>query len=135
MTDVPGSSRYLKGAVVAYANDAKIRMLGVKESAIEAHGAVSSEVAGEMAVGAALAFDAEVAIAVTGIAGPGGASPHKPVGTVWFAVATPSGVHHELVRFSGDRAAIRHSAAHRALELLIQATQAGRFANPRGVTG
>ena len=123
LTDVPGSSKYLKGAVVAYANQAKIELLGVDPSSIDAHGSVSEEVAVQMAAGAARAFRSEVGLALTGIAGPTGASAEKPVGTVSFALSAPEGSCVETVRFSGDRAAVRVDAAERALRLLIRAAE------------
>lgn len=120
LTDVPGSSRYVKGGVVAYANDAKIRMLGVPAEAIRDHGAVSEPVVREMAAGAVSAFGAEAGLAVTGIAGPGGAMPGKPVGTVWFALALPDGVTSHEMHFPGDREAVRDAAADHALGLLVR---------------
>ena len=125
LTDVPGSSQYLKGSVVAYANEAKIQLLGVEETSITAHGAVSEEVVAEMAVGAARAFGADAGLAITGVAGPAGASPGRPVGTVWFGLSTPAGVIREVARFSGDREAVRESAARYALRLLLGAASKG----------
>ena len=119
LTDVPGSSRYMKGGVVAYGNSAKIELLGVERASLGAYGAVSEEVAAEMAAGAVQAFGADAGLAITGIAGPSGDSVDKPVGTVWFALATPSETVRKMVRFSGDRAAVRESAAGFGLQLIL----------------
>lgn len=121
LTDVPGSSRYVKGGVVAYANDAKTGLLGVSGEVIRDHGAVSEPVARAMASGAASVFGAEAGLAVTGIAGPGGAGPGKPVGTVWFALSLPGVLTSQLMHFPGDREAVREAAAEHALELLVRA--------------
>ncbi len=121
LTDMPGSSRYVKGGIVAYANEAKTELLGVGEASITVHGAVSEQVAVEMAVGAARAFGADSGLAVTGIAGPSGASPGKPLGTVWFAVSTPEEVTRAVAYLGGDREAVRESAARYALTLLLRA--------------
>ena len=119
LTDVPGSSAYFQGSVVSYANAAKENLLGVSESTLRAHGAVSAESAAEMASGARNRFDSDLAVAITGIAGPDGGSPDKPVGTVFFALARRNG---EIVGkkrlFGGDRAVIRRAAAIHALELV-----------------
>ena len=125
LTDVPGSSQYLKGGVVAYANEAKIQLLSVDEASITAHGAVSEKVAAEMAVGAAGAFGADVGLAIIGISGPTGASPGRPLGTVWFALSIPGEVIREVARFPGDREAVRESAAGYALRLLLQVASKG----------
>jgi nicotinamide-nucleotide amidase len=89
LTNVPGSSAYVRGGVVAYSNDAKQALLGVAEATLQAHGAVSEETAGEMAVGARRALGADIAVSTTGIAGPDGGTKEKPVGTVCFGLATP----------------------------------------------
>lgn len=91
LTDVPGTSSVLRGGVVAYANEAKTALLGVAPTLLQQHGAVSEPVAASMADGARARFAADVAVATTGIAGPGGGTPQKPVGTVCFAVATAAG--------------------------------------------
>jgi nicotinamide-nucleotide amidase len=119
LTDVPGSSLYFLGAVVSYANDAKANLLGVREETIRAHGAVSAESAGEMAEGARDRFGADLAVAITGIAGPDGGSPEKPVGTVFLAVARRGGPALTKKRlFVGDRPVIRRASAIHALELV-----------------
>ena len=116
LTDIPGASRVFWGSVVSYANAAKERLLGVDPKTIAERGAVSRECAREMAAGALEASGADLAVAVTGIAGPEGGSPGKPVGTVWLAWAASGGDSREEKRsFEGDRAAIRAAAAARAL--------------------
>lgn len=119
-TGLAGSSGWFERGFVTYSNAAKIDMLGVPAVLIEAHGAVSAEVAAALAEGALARSPADVAIAVTGIAGPGGATPGKPVGTVWLALcergspAVPT-----LLQASGTRAAIRAQAVARAFDLLL----------------
>jgi len=113
VTDLPGSSAWFGWGFVTYANAAKMRLLGVPEQLLQAHGAVSEPVARAMAEGARAASGADLAIAVTGIAGPSGGTADKPVGTVWFAWAAPTGTHAEHLVLSGDRETIRrHSVAH-----------------------
>ena len=117
MTTYPASD-YLVGCVVTYSNAAKAKLLGVSEDTLCAHGAVSAEVAAEMAAGARRAFECDVGLAVTGIAGPTGATATKPVGLCYWAVAHPAGT---IVRervFVGDRGEVQLGAAYAALELL-----------------
>lgn len=119
VTDVPGSSGYFLGGVVSYGNPAKESLLGVREETIAAHGAVSAETAAEMARGARERFAADVALAVTGIAGPGGGTEEKPVGTVWYAISDREGG--DVVKrraFLGDRSLVRRTASIHGLELL-----------------
>jgi nicotinamide-nucleotide amidase len=119
LTDVPGSSDYFVGGIVSYANSAKTSLLDVRQETLAAHGAVSEQTAREMARGALQRFGADVALAVTGIAGPDGGSEEKPVGTVFFALAGgPEGERGWKRAFGGDRATIRTAASHLALELL-----------------
>jgi nicotinamide-nucleotide amidase len=119
LTDVPGSSDYFLGGVVPYGNDAKRELLAVRRETLEEHGAVSSQAALEMARGALARFDSDFAVAVTGIAGPDGGTPEKPVGTVYFALARRDGGETTKKReFNGDRAAVRQSASLHALELV-----------------
>ena len=118
LTDIPGSSDYFRGGIVAYANDAKEEMLGVAPATLERHGAVSEEAAREMAAGARRRFESDLAAAVTGIAGPDGGTPEKPVGTVWFALADGQGTAARTRRFVGDRAMVRRAASLFALELV-----------------
>ena len=124
VTDVAGSSDYFLGSVVSYANSAKESLLGVSDETLRAHGAVSEEGAREMARGARERFGADLAAAVTGIAGPGGGSEEKPVGTVFLALSDRNG--DEEVRrrsFVGDRAHVRRSASLAALELVRRRLQ------------
>jgi nicotinamide-nucleotide amidase len=118
LTEVPGSSDVYDGGVVCYSNRLKAELLGVPVALIAEHGAVSEAVARSMAEGARERLRADVAVSVTGIAGPGGGSPEKPVGTVWLAVASPAGVAARHVMFAGSREEIRGRAAQTALFLL-----------------
>lgn len=118
LTAVPGSSDVVMGAVGSYACSVKSAILGVSEQTLASVGAVSSECATEMAEGARKALGADVAVSVTGIAGPGGAVPGKPVGLVWFGLATPSGTTTVSETFSGNRSEVRLQSVMRALELL-----------------
>lgn len=119
ITAVAGSSEWFERGFVTYSNAAKIEQLGVPGEAIERFGAVSEEVALAMVIGALRASRAQWAAAVTGIAGPTGGSPEKPVGTVCFAWAGPSGEGGERHLLPGDRAAIRHESVRIALRGLI----------------
>ena len=119
LTDVPGSSQVFGGSVVAYANETKSALLGVEPTILAAHGAVSEPVARAMARGALAIPGTALAVATTGIAGPGGGSPDKPLGTVWFAIATDKGVESaEQHRYGGDRMMVRQRALTTALDLL-----------------
>jgi nicotinamide-nucleotide amidase len=124
MTDVPGSSQWFECGYVTYSNAAKMRDLGVSKETLEAHGAVSEASVLEMAWGALRVSGADVAVAVSGIAGPDGGVPGKPVGTVWFGMAWRRGedVTAEARRqlFEGDREAIRRRSVEYALELVLQ---------------
>ncbi len=120
VTNVPGSSDYFLGGVVAYANEAKERLLHVHHETLERYGAVSRETALEMAEGARQAFGADVGVAVTGIAGPGGGLPEKPVGLTWIAVSTRQMEVAESHTFSGERLAIKQQASEAALALLAR---------------
>ena len=122
LTDIAGASAVLDRGFVTYSNEAKSACLGVSGETLMAHGAVSSETAAEMAVGAlAEAAQSHVAVAITGIAGPGGGSAEKPVGLVWFGLALRGGnvTTHRHV-FDGDRNAVRVAAADTALALLLE---------------
>jgi nicotinamide-nucleotide amidase len=122
LTDQPGSSAYVAGAVVAYANEAKVGVLGVDPALIDEHGAVSQEVAEAMAAGALNRFGADTAVAITGIAGPGGGTEAKPVGTVWFCVMLADGTTvSRPVRLPGGRADIRERSTTVAMHLLRRA--------------
>ncbi len=115
LVDVSGASSVFEGSFVTYANDVKEKLLGVKHESICAHGVVSEKVAEEMAEGAAHAMGCEVAVGISGIAGPGGGTPTKPVGTVCFGFAVAGRLVTETMHFTGDRTAIREAAAAHAL--------------------
>ena len=118
-TDLPGSSRWFLGGVVTYSDALKTALLGVSAATLAAHGAVSEPVVREMATGALERLGGELAVAVSGIAGPEGGTPDKPVGTVWFAWARRAAAGTEIrtacERFAGDRDAVRRAAVLRAL--------------------
>jgi nicotinamide-nucleotide amidase len=118
ITDIAGASAVFTHGFVTYANEAKTQMVGVPEALLAAHGAVSAEVAAAMALGAKNRSGAALAVSTTGIAGPDGGTAQKPVGTVWFGLATPQGVttYHRI--FPGDREAVRHASVDYALALL-----------------
>nr|WP_300975880.1 CinA family protein [Yoonia sp.] len=121
LTDVAGSSAMFERGFVTYTNAAKIQVLGVRAATLEAHGAVSEQVAAEMAQGALAHSAATLAVAITGIAGPGG-SEHKPEGRVCFAIATPDRCTTQTVEFSAlGRAQVRQAARDHALGLLLAA--------------
>jgi nicotinamide-nucleotide amidase len=126
-TSLAGSSDWFERGVVSYSNDAKSELLGVPAELIAAHGAVSAEVARAMAEGALARSPAHIAIAVTGIAGPSGGTPAKPVGTVWMAIALlgrPAEA--TLLQLQGDRAAVRRQTVDRGLHALNAALAAER---------
>jgi PncC family amidohydrolase len=120
LTDVAGASGYLAGAVVAYEDAAKTALLGVPEAALAAHGAVSAQVAVAMAEGARARLAVDVAVAVTGIAGPGGATAAKPVGLTYVAAADSTGTAVRRFAWQGDREANKAASARAALELLAE---------------
>ncbi|NDV98042.1 CinA family protein [Salipiger sp. PrR002] len=121
ITDIAGSSNIFDRGFVTYSNAAKQDMLGVQAATLEAHGAVSEEVAAEMAKGARSAAGADLAVAISGIAGPGG-SEHKPEGRVCFGLASAGGVSTETVEFGAlGRAGVRAAATRHALQLLLDA--------------
>jgi len=118
-TSLAGSSDWFERGWVSYSNAAKTELLGVPASLIDAHGAVSGEVVRAMAEGALAHSSAQVAVAVTGIAGPAGATPGKPVGTVWLAIAIRGGTTQiERLQLHGDRASVRRDTVANALRLL-----------------
>ncbi len=119
LTDIPGSSDVVLGGVVAYSDRAKVTLLDVDAEAVERGGAVSAAVAGAMAAGVARRFEAEVGVGITGIAGPGGGSPDKPVGTVWFGFRTPEREWTEPVRLPGGRSEVKVRAVQHALHRLL----------------
>ncbi len=120
MTNVPGSSDYFKGSVVAYSNEVKIALLGVKKVTLENYGAVSEQTAMEMAQGGRKLLDVEVCISDTGIAGPSGGSPEKPVGLFYIGLATEHGSSSQKHIFRGNREENKQSAAEAALNVLKQ---------------
>lgn len=120
VTCVAGASEVFYGSAVTYVNSAKEHILGVSRETLENHGAVSSECAAEMARGSRLVYGADVAMSVTGIAGPGGGSAAKPVGTVWFGLATKDGTETFRRLFDGDRAAVRRQTAAEVLRRLAE---------------
>jgi nicotinamide-nucleotide amidase len=132
LTDRPGSSAYVLGGVTAYSNEAKVALVGVPGAAIEQFGAVSAEVARALAAGAAARFGADLGIGITGIAGPDGGTPDKPVGTVCVGVAGAGGAPliERVVRLPGDRAAVRDRTTTLALHLLRRALLEDRQAPP-----
>ena len=124
-TAVAGSSDWFERGFVTYSNEAKTELLGVDAALIAAVGAVSEEVARAMAEGALLHSHAQLSVAVTGIAGPGGATKGKPVGTVWLALAQRgAATHSELLTLAGDRAAVREQTVQHALARLLGAAAA-----------
>ena len=128
-TELAGSSTWFERGFVTYSNAAKTELLGVDAALIEAHGAVSEPVARAMAEGAVARSAAQAAVAVTGVAGPTGGSPEKPVGTVWFGWSVGGQVRTERRRFEGDRAAVRAATVHYALQTL-----AGLLGSPPDTT-
>ena len=120
LTDVPGSSDYVRGGVISYSNDMKRTLLGVRAETLAAHGAVSAECVREMAEGARRAGGATWGVALSGIAGPGGGTVDKPVGLVHFAVAGPNGVEARVLNWPGERRMVKQIAAHSALFLLLR---------------
>lgn len=120
LTALPGSSRWYAGGVVAYANEVKTALLGVPADMLAAHGAVSRPVAERMAHGARRATGADVGLATTGVAGPDGGTPDKPVGTVWLGWSMGHETRAELRHFAGDRDAVRAAAVERALAGLLE---------------
>ena len=116
LTSVPGSSSWFERGFVTYSNDAKVELVGVKHQTLREFGAVSSEVASEMAVGGLNFSHGHICVSVTGIAGPDGASPTKPIGTVWIGWADKSGkIATKHFQFSGDRRAVREASVYEAL--------------------
>ena len=123
-TDLSGSSNWFERGFVTYSNEAKTELLGVDAALIADHGAVSEEVARARAEGAVARSRAQVAVAVTGVAGPTGGSRDKPVGTVWFGWSVGGHVRTERRRFDGDRAAVRAATVQYALQTLVDLVKA-----------
>ena len=118
ITAVPGSSAVFAGGVISYSNDVKRDILGVKTETLASFGAVSAETAAQMAEGARRLLKTDLAVSLTGIAGPDGGSEEKPVGLVWFGLATREGIRTEKAIFRGDREAVRKAAIVHALGML-----------------
>ncbi len=123
ITNVPGSSDYYLGGVVAYAYDAKVALLGVSWDTLQASGAVSRETVLEMARGARKVLSADIAVSISGIAGPGGGLPDKPVGTTWIGLSAPEGDLARLYLFNGDRTQNKASSAEAVLQFLVDYLQ------------
>ena len=125
VTSVAGSSSWFERGYVTYSNEAKRELLGVRPETLESHGAVSEETAREMAQGALRCGKGTIALAVTGVAGPGGGTPDKPVGMVCFAWASERSVASETRQFAGDRESVRRQSVVRALEGVLQHLERG----------
>jgi nicotinamide-nucleotide amidase len=124
LTDVAGSSDFFAAGFATYSNASKQRALGVAAATLQAHGAVSREVVQEMALGAQRVAEVELALAISGVAGPTGGSAEKPVGCVWFGLAAPGAVlSAERLVFAGDREAVRRQAVAHALRLIEHCTR------------
>jgi PncC family amidohydrolase len=119
ITNVPGASTYYMGSVTAYAYEAKVRLLGVCWSTLEKYGAVSKETALEMADGVRQALAADIGVSVTGIAGPGGGTPEKPVGLTWIGLCAPGVDEAWEYNWNGDRLQVKEQSAQQALQLLV----------------
>ncbi|MDD4013557.1 MAG: nicotinamide-nucleotide amidohydrolase family protein [Candidatus Omnitrophica bacterium] len=130
ITNVPGSSSYFKGSVIAYSNSAKVSLLEVPASVIMRSGAVNPITAKKMALGARKVFGSDVAFSLTGIAGPGGASAAKPVGLAFIAVATRRGERVKRVIFKGSRAVLKRLFAEAAFKFLVE-TVSGEYGNTK----
>ena len=120
LTDLAGASSYFKGGVLAYANPVKIEVLGVSRESLASYGAVSEEVASEMALGVRNLIGSDWALSTTGVAGPGGGTADKPVGTVWIGLADCRGAFSRKLEFSGVRRAVRYETVIAALEILLE---------------
>ena len=125
LTDEGGASRFFLAGLTTYSNEAKTSLLGVPEPLLEAHGAVSEEVARAMATGARSRTGATASLAITGVAGPGGGTPAKPVGTVWIAASLGDAITARRFSFPGDRPDIREAAVREALIMLESLLDAG----------
>lgn len=119
ITDIAGSSEYFEGGVVSYSNEAKTRFLGVPEELLVGYGAVSREVAQSMAEGVRRATGSDVGLSVTGVAGPGGGSDLKPVGTVFIGLCWQGGILVKEFHFGGDRKKVRQQSSDAALQMII----------------
>jgi PncC family amidohydrolase len=124
ITAMAGSSDYFSGGVIAYSNAAKVALLGVSAETLERFGAVSAETVREMAAGALRAFGSGLAVSVSGVAGPGGGTAEKPVGTVYVCLYDGASFRVEVCRFAGDRDAVRRLSALKALEMIAEELEA-----------
>lgn len=120
LTDIPGASEWFPGGFVTYSNEWKMKLLGVSAETLERYGAVSSQTVGEMLDGLLANGGANLGIAVSGIAGPGGGTPEKPVGTVYIGVAGCGWKRIERWQFDGGRADVRHATAETALKMMLE---------------
>jgi PncC family amidohydrolase len=127
ITDVPGSSEYFLGSVVAYAYETKAALLGVSWDTLNSKGAVSRETVLEMARGIRDSMKADISVSVSGIAGPGGGTPEKPVGTTWIGLVATDGERGQLFHFSGDREENKALAVDAALKLLLDYLQSNQL--------
>lgn len=125
LTAIPGASRWFVGGVVAYDNRVKEDLLGVGRGVIAAHGAVSRDVASDMAEGVRRSLGTDIGVSTTGIAGPDGGTASKPVGTVWIGIADCGGSRAYLFRFEGDRDSVREAAVDQAVGILALAAGGG----------
>lgn len=123
ITNVPGSSEYFLGGIVAYAYEAKVALLGVSWDTLNSKGAVSQETVLEMAHGARRVLNADVTVSITGIAGPGGETPEKPVGTTWIGLVAKDGEWTRLFQFPGNREQNKNLSANSALQMLLDYLQ------------
>lgn len=126
LTNIPGSSDYYRGGVVAYANTVKTDLLGVSPATLETHGAVSRETVFEMSEGVRRVLKTEVGLSVSGIAGPSGGTPEKPVGTIWIGLSTPAGTRTKKIQARGNRLENKQAGAAAALTLLHEHLTAPR---------
>lgn len=125
ITNVAGSSDYYLGGAVAYAYEAKEIMLGVSKDTLLEFGAVSQETVMEMACGIRSRLNADISVSISGIAGPGGGLPHKPVGTVWFGFCAPQGAWARVFQFQGDREQVKAASAEEALQAIVRYLNGG----------
>jgi PncC family amidohydrolase len=119
ITNVPGSSSYFYGGVIAYANKIKMELLGVSANTLESFGAVSRQTVLEMAKGVRAALGADIGLSISGIAGPDGGTAEKPVGTVWIGISDKNTQNAEMFLFSGDRREVKERAAQTAMQIAI----------------
>ncbi len=131
ITNVPGSSDYFLGGLVTYAYEAKVALLGVSWDTLKKFGAVSRETVWEMAEGARRRTRADIAISVSGIAGPGGGLPNKPVGTAWIGLVAADGKWARLYHFPGNRLEVKAAGAEAALQMLLESLQGIRKLDSR----